>query len=172
MHIDIYIYITLGNYSTSLVKQSNGFIFCHATTINIFLLPQLICFLNTVGVAHCAVIEDRLYNYSNTGKPDPNMNIELVQTLRDRCPQGLHSDNTVDLDQGPSSSIKVDNSYYNQLLLNEGILQFDQDLASSGLTNTTVEARTKSSYEDFNKNFAEAIVKLQALGVLTGTGAD
>ncbi|PON37277.1 heme peroxidase, partial [Trema orientale] len=88
----------------------------------------------------------------NTGKPEPNMNIELIQTLRDRCPQGLLSNNTVDLDQGrPSISIKVDNSYYNQLLLNQGILQFDQDLASSGLTNTAVEAITKSSYEDFNK---------------------
>ncbi|PON39126.1 Peroxidase [Parasponia andersonii] len=124
---------------------------------------------HTVGVTHCGFIEDRLYNYNGTEKPDPNMNINLLQTLQSRCPQGLRSNNSIDLDQGTSSSFKVDNSYYNQLLSNKGILQVDQDLASSGQTSTTVEAIAKSSYEEFNKNFAEAIVKLQAVGVLVGT---
>ncbi|CAH1429650.1 unnamed protein product [Lactuca virosa] len=32
---------------------------------------------HTIGIAHCALFKDRLYNYKNTGKPDPSMDLSL-----------------------------------------------------------------------------------------------
>ncbi|XP_073138572.1 peroxidase 60-like [Henckelia pumila] len=68
--------------------------------------------------------------YDHTGEPDPTMDSTLRDTLMARCPQEADSDdNTVDLDQNTSSSTTVDNSYYQQILSNRGILQIDQELS-------------------------------------------
>ncbi|KZV17366.1 peroxidase 60-like [Dorcoceras hygrometricum] len=69
---------------------------------------------HTVGIAHCSLFLDRLYNFKNTGKPDPTMDSKLLATLRARCPQNATVDNTVNLDQNPLSSLTVDNSYSNK----------------------------------------------------------
>ncbi|PON83933.1 Peroxidase, partial [Trema orientale] len=123
---------------------------------------------HTVGVTHCSFIQDRLYNFRNTTKPDPTMNPTLVRVLRRRCPQRRSSgNNTINLDQNRFSSLTVDNSYYKQLLLNKGILRFDQDLASDRRTKNAVKLIAKSTYEEFNINFAQAIVKMQAVDVIT-----
>ncbi|PON75287.1 Peroxidase [Trema orientale] len=96
------------------------------------------------------------------------MNPTLVRTLRRRCPQRRSSgNNTINLDQNRFSSLTVDNSYYKQLLLNKGILQFDQVLASDRRTKNAVKLIAKSTNEDFNINFAQAILKMQAVDVIT-----
>ncbi|KAL7173937.1 hypothetical protein ACSBR2_033240 [Camellia fascicularis] len=67
---------------------------------------------HTVGVAHCSLFEDRLYNFQNSGKPDPTMNPVLLEMLKSRCLQNETVDNTADLDENPVSAYVVDNSYY------------------------------------------------------------
>ncbi|CAL5328089.1 unnamed protein product [Camellia sinensis] len=57
---------------------------------------------HTVGVAHCSLFEDRLYNFQNSGKPDPIMNLVLLEILKSRCPQNATVDNTADLDENPN----------------------------------------------------------------------
>ncbi|PWA37707.1 root hair specific 18 [Artemisia annua] len=52
-------------------------------------------------------------------------------------------------------------------MLHRGILRFDQELALDNLTNSTVAAIADSS--DFTVKFGEAMVKLGATEVLTGT---
>ncbi|RVW86723.1 Peroxidase 57 [Vitis vinifera] len=54
---------------------------------------------HTVGVTHCSLFKDRLYNFNNTGRPDPTMQLSLAFFLRLRCPQSSTVDNTVNLDQ-------------------------------------------------------------------------
>ncbi|CAI9761564.1 unnamed protein product [Fraxinus pennsylvanica] len=121
---------------------------------------------HTVGVAHCSLFQDRLYNFQNTGKPDPTMDTTLLNTLKKRCPQNSTVDSPVNLDQNPLSSMTVDNSYYRQIILHRGILQIDQELALDPLTNPTVAAIAKGF--DFSTRFGQALVKLGAVEVLTG----
>ncbi|XP_075480173.1 peroxidase 60-like [Primulina tabacum] len=122
---------------------------------------------HTIGVARCSTFQDRLYNFQNTGEPDPAMDSTLRDTLIARCPQGSDSDeNTVDLDQNASSSSTVDNSYYQQILSNRGILQIDQELALDQWTRPTVDAIAQGL--DFTTGFGEAMIKLGAVRVLTG----
>ncbi|XP_059627030.1 peroxidase 60 [Cornus florida] len=122
---------------------------------------------HTVGVAHCSLFKDRLYNFQNTGKPDPTMSPLLLMSLRLRCPQNAASDGTANLDQNPFSSLIVDNSYYRQIMLLKGVLQIDQELALDPLTNATVATIARGF--DFSTRFGQAMVKLGAVEVLTGT---
>ncbi|WOH08589.1 hypothetical protein DCAR_0728033 [Daucus carota subsp. sativus] len=125
---------------------------------------------HTVGVAHCSSFQDRLYNFNQTGGPDPTMNSVLLTTLRLRCPLNSSVNNTVNLDQGLLSSTVVDKSFYQQILLNKGILQIDQQLALDPLTKPRVTSVSTSM--DFQTRFGEAMVKMGGIQVLTGTDGE
>jgi peroxidase len=125
---------------------------------------------HTVGVTHCSVFQDRLYNFQNTGRPDPTMDSWLVKSLRLRCPQNSTGSTIVNLDQNPLSSSIVDNSFYRQILAHRGVLQIDQELALDPLTSSTVSAIARGF--DFSSRFGEAMVKLGAVEVLTGTAGE
>lgn len=128
-----------------------------------------VCFVggHTVGITHCSLFLDRLYNFRNTGKPDPTMDVSLLAAMTQRCPQNNGGvDNSVNLDQNPLSSMRVDNSYYRQIVLRRGILQIDQGLAVDPLSNQTVAAIAAGA--DFSTRFGQAMVKLGAVQVLTG----
>ncbi|GJW49456.1 peroxidase 60-like protein [Tanacetum coccineum] len=122
---------------------------------------------HTIGIAHCSLFQDRLYNFKNTGKPDPNMDRFLLSSLKRTCPQFSNVDRTANLDQNPFSSAVVDKSFYTQIMQRRGVLQIDQELALDSLTKSTVEAIARSA--DFNFKFGQAMVKLGATQVLTGT---
>ncbi|XP_022003571.1 peroxidase 60 [Helianthus annuus] len=121
---------------------------------------------HTIGVAHCSLFKDRLYNFNNTGEPDPTMDLGLLTWLRLVCPQNATVDSTANLDQNSSTSSTVDNSFYTQIMLHRGVLQFDQELALDPLTQSTVAAIAHS--DDFNTKFGQAMVKMGAIQVLTG----
>ncbi|PSR86477.1 Peroxidase [Actinidia chinensis var. chinensis] len=122
---------------------------------------------HSVGVAHCSLFQDRLYNYQNSGLPDRNMDPALLATLRAKCPQNETIDNTADLDQNPSSALAVDNSFYRQIFFRRGVLKFDQDLASDPQTQGLV-TRAAFGYS-FPYGFGQAMVKLGEVQVLTGS---
>ncbi|XP_030522474.1 peroxidase 60-like [Rhodamnia argentea] len=116
---------------------------------------------HTVGIAHCSLFQDRLYDFNGLGKPDPTMDPKLVAALRPRCPQSATLDNTVDLDQNPTSALVVDSSYYKQVLARRGVLQIDQELASDRRSKSLVA--TLANATDFSARFGRAMVKLGAL---------
>ncbi|XP_027069845.2 peroxidase 60-like [Coffea eugenioides] len=122
---------------------------------------------HTVGVAHCSLFQDRLYNFQNSGQPDNTMSPSLLFFLRTRCPQNATIDNTANLDQNPLSSSIVDNSYYQQIMLHRGVLQIDQELAQDPSTRGLVTAIAKGV--DFSTKFGQALINLGAVQVLTGT---
>ncbi|KAI7755276.1 hypothetical protein M8C21_002421, partial [Ambrosia artemisiifolia] len=122
---------------------------------------------HTIGATHCSFIKDRIYNFKNTGKPDPNMDWALLSSLRRTCPQNATVDRAANLDQNPFSSSVVDKSFYNQIMLHRGVLQIDQELAIDSLSKSTVATIASSS--DFTTKFGQAMVKLGAIQVLTGT---
>ncbi|GJW67728.1 peroxidase 60-like protein [Tanacetum coccineum] len=121
---------------------------------------------HSIGIAHCSLFKDRLYNFKNTGKPDPTMDSALLSSLRKTCAQNATIDRTANLDQNPYSSAVVDNSFYSQIIKRRGVLKFDQDVASDRLSKSTVARIARSS--NFNTKFGQAMVKLGAVQVLTG----
>ncbi|KAF5744880.1 peroxidase 60-like [Tripterygium wilfordii] len=122
---------------------------------------------HTIGIAHCAFFQNRLYNFNNTGKPDPTMPASLLAALMNTCPQNSASSGFANLDQNPASANIFDKSYYNQILSRRGVLEIDQELAQDPQTRGIVMAI--ASGNSFLTNFGNAMVKLGALEVLTGT---
>ncbi|XP_043701996.1 peroxidase 57-like [Telopea speciosissima] len=120
---------------------------------------------HTVGVAHCSSFQDRLYNYNNTGKADPTMNLNLLSNLKGTCMQNSTVDNTANLDQNTLSVNTFDNSYFVQIQQNKGILGIDQEIDLDTRTNGSV-ASFANSNSAFNAQFASAFVKMGAVNVL------
>jgi peroxidase len=122
---------------------------------------------HTVGVAHCEFFFHRLYNYSGTGQQDPNMAPSLASSLKSVCgPQLNGLGNTVALDQG--TEFVFDTSYYQQLKQNHGVMQIDQELTEDPTTSALVTSFSGQSTH-FDSRFAQAIVKMGNIGVLTGS---
>ncbi|KAJ6303320.1 hypothetical protein OIU77_017240 [Salix suchowensis] len=93
---------------------------------------------HSVGVAHCGLFENRLYDFKNTGNPDPD----------------------------PLKSSSVDKSFFEQIRLGNGILEVDQQLAVDSNTRFPV-ARIAGS-NDFSFQFGRAMIKLGAVDVKIG----
>ena len=50
---------------------------------------------HTIGRASCGSIQDRLFNYGGTGKPDPSLNAQYLNYLKRKCRWSL---DYIDLD--------------------------------------------------------------------------
>ncbi|GJY48992.1 peroxidase 60-like protein [Tanacetum coccineum] len=146
-----------GEVDTSIVATANQLFALKGltTTDMIYLLGG-----HSIGIAHCSLFKDRLYNFKNTGKPDPTMDLALLSSLRKTCAQNATIDRTANLDQNPYSSAVVDNSFYSQIIKRRGVLKFDQDVASDRLSKSTVARIARSSI--LTLNLGQAMVKLGA----------
>ncbi|PWA76218.1 heme peroxidase [Artemisia annua] len=68
---------------------------------------------HTIGTAACALFSYRLYNFSNTNAPDPDINQAFLPQLRALCPNGGNGLRRVALDTGSVNSFG--NSFYEEL---------------------------------------------------------
>lgn len=118
-----------------------------------------------IGITHCGFFQDRLYQ--NTIQFDPAMDQSLRKKLMGTCPSGTLTNNPTPLNQKPGHGDTVDNSFFGQLLKNRGILAIDQALSRHTTTNGTV-LELSSNATLFNIKLASAMLKLQAVEVLTG----
>ncbi|KGN64946.1 peroxidase 60 [Cucumis sativus] len=126
---------------------------------------------HTVGVSHCIFFKDRLYNYKNTGGPDPTIDDQLfLNDLQTQCPEDFGDENTVFLDQNRMSSFAVDNSFHRQISRRRGILEIDQQLALDPLTKDLV--LNVAFRSDFGFKFGQAMIKMGRFQVLTGSAGE
>ncbi|MED6119427.1 hypothetical protein PIB30_011792 [Stylosanthes scabra] len=123
---------------------------------------------HTIGRAHCRNFVNRLYNFNNTGNPDPTLNTSYLQTLRTICPQdGSGDNNLTNLDV--TTPNKFDNKYYSNLVSQEGLFQSDQELYSTPGADTITLVNTYSNdMHAFFDQFTDSIIKMGNISVLTG----
>jgi len=134
------------------------------TCISIF---ETIIGAHTFGRARCSTFNNRLYNFNNTGNPDPTLNTTYLATLRLICPQNATGNNLTNLDL--TTPDQFDNKYYSNLQQLNGLLQSDQELFSTTGADTIPIVNTFSSNQNtFFANFAASMIKMGNIGVLTG----
>ncbi|WJX27503.1 peroxidase [Trifolium repens] len=122
---------------------------------------------HTIGRSHCSLFVSRLYNFSNTGNPDPTLNTTYLQQLRSLCPNGGPGTPLANFD--PTTPDKFDKNYYSNLQLKKGLLQSDQELFStSGADTISIVNKFSADQKAFFENFAAAMIKMGNIGVLTG----
>ncbi|XP_010535898.1 PREDICTED: peroxidase 37-like [Tarenaya hassleriana] len=123
---------------------------------------------HTFGKNQCRFIMDRLYNFSNTGEPDPTLDRSYLRTLRQLCPQNGNLSALVDFDL--KTPTVFDNKYYQNLKVEKGLIQSDQELYSSPDATDTVplvDLYRKDQKAFFNA-FIEAMTRMGNITPLTG----
>ncbi|CAL5193562.1 unnamed protein product [Lathyrus oleraceus] len=122
---------------------------------------------HTFGRAQCRFFNQRLFNFSNTGKPDATLNSTYLATLQQNCPQNGNGNRINNLD--PSTPNNFDNNYFKNLLNNRGLLQTDQELFSTNgaATISTVNMFAKNQTAFFEA-FVQSMIKMGNIGPLVG----
>ncbi|GJN27677.1 hypothetical protein PR202_gb15719 [Eleusine coracana subsp. coracana] len=124
---------------------------------------------HTIGRARCALFSSRLSNFSATNSVDPTLDATLAVSLQTLCAGG-DGNQTTALDA--SSADVFDNHYYQNLLVERGLLSSDQGLFSSpdGIASTKELVQTYSSNrERFFCDFVKSMIKMGNISPLTGS---
>ncbi|OVA11154.1 Plant peroxidase [Macleaya cordata] len=129
---------------------------------------------HAIGLCHCGFFVDRLYNFRGSGRPDPDLDVDLLNELKMKCPRppanqvfNLSQDPTVFMNPSSNTNFKLDSAFYNSMLDGKSLLQLDQGLAYTDLTRQ-LATRYVNEPKVFRKKFAKAMIKLGNVGVLTG----
>ena len=128
-----------------------------------------------MGRTHCSYVEDRLYNYKNTGKQDPSMNSTIANQLRTFCPPRTkkgQSDPLVFLNPKSGSSYRFTNSYYLRINTHEAVLGVDQQLLYGDTSTLELVNEFAAGFEDFRQAFALSMSRMGSINVLTGKAGE
>jgi len=136
-------------------------------------LVKLTCWLwlyvcigaHTIGVGHCNLFSNRLFNFTGKGDQDPALNPTYANFLKTKC-QGL-SDTTTTVEMDPNSSTTFDNDYYPVLLQNKGLFTSDAALLTTKQSRNIVNELV--SQNKFFTEFSQSMKRMGAIEVLTGS---
>ncbi|KAL0306919.1 UNVERIFIED_CONTAM: Peroxidase 27 [Sesamum radiatum] len=122
---------------------------------------------HTIGVSHCSSFTNRLYNFTGRNDTDPSMDPNYIAALKRRCPP---ADTTTIVQMDPGSFKNFDTEYYTLIRKRRGLLQTDAALLNNNVTSAYVQLHSSSSgTSSFFKDFADSMVKMGQIGVLTGS---
>lgn len=116
---------------------------------------------HTIGRSTCGSIQNRLFNYKGTNKPDPSIDPQYLNYLQRKC---RWASEYIDLDG--TTPKKFDNMFYKNLQKKRGLLSTDQYLYSDSRTAPLVTALA-SQPDLFMYQFSVAMAKLGNVQVLT-----
>lgn len=119
---------------------------------------------HTIGVGHCNLFSNRLYNFTGKGDSDPSLNSTYAAFLRTKCKSLSDTTTTVEMD--PGSSLSFDSHYYSNLKLKDGLFQSDAALLTNCDASDLVDKLLVN--EEFFAKFGESMKRMGAVGVLTG----
>lgn len=126
---------------------------------------------HTFGRAQCLTFSHRLFDFNNTGSPDPTLNSTLLQNLQQLCPQDGNGSVLTNLDL--STPDAFDNKYFTNLQDQNGLLQTDQELLStSGADTIPIVNNFSANQTAFFESFVVSMIKMGNIGVLTGTDGE
>ncbi|KAK4398016.1 Peroxidase 27, partial [Sesamum angolense] len=122
---------------------------------------------HTIGVSHCSSFTTRLYNFTGRNDTDPSMDPNYIAALKRRCSP---ADTTTIVQMDPGSFKNFDTDYYTLIRKRRGLLQTDAALLNNNVTSAYVQLHSSSSgTSSFFKDFADSMVKMGQIGVLTGS---
>ncbi|KAI9180925.1 hypothetical protein LWI28_009465 [Acer negundo] len=123
---------------------------------------------HTIGVGHCNLFSNRLYNFTGKGDQDPSLNPTYAQFLKSKC-QSL-TDKTTIVEMDPNSSLNFDKNYFVILNQNKGLFQSDTALLTNkGARNI---AKELTNQDKFFTEFAQSMERMGDIGVVTGSSGE
>ena len=100
---------------------------------------------HAIGIGHCNLFSNRLFNFTGKGDQDPSLNPTYANFLKTKC-QGL-SDTTTTIEMDPNSSNTFDRDYYSILRQNKGLFQSDAALLTTKISRNIVNELVKQNKE-------------------------
>ncbi|CAL9127836.1 unnamed protein product [Musa textilis] len=117
---------------------------------------------HTIGSAKCSSFRNRIYN-------ETNIDASFANSTKANCPSSGGDDNLSPLDV--VTPAVFDNSYFQNLVSNKGLLHSDQRLYSGGSTDSLVTTYSEDM-DAFFSDFATAMVNMGNISPLTGTDGE
>ncbi|KAK2649295.1 hypothetical protein Ddye_016784 [Dipteronia dyeriana] len=123
---------------------------------------------HTIGIGHCNLFSNRLYNFTGKGDQDPSLNPAYAQFLKSKCRSLTDTTTTVEMD--PNSSLNFDKNYFVILNQNMGMFQSDAALLTNkGARTIAMELTTQAK---FFTEFAQSMKRMGNIGVVTGSSGE
>ncbi|WCJ32023.1 Peroxidase superfamily protein [Euphorbia peplus] len=123
---------------------------------------------HTIGIGHCFIIQNRLFNFTGKGDTDPSLDPFYAAQLKKKCRLGGDVNAVVEMD--PGSFKTFDKNYYNVVSKRRGLFQSDGALLNNAETKSYVLTQSFSNNGfTFSRDFSQSMVKMGYIGVLTGT---
>ncbi|KAH0469627.1 hypothetical protein IEQ34_001185 [Dendrobium chrysotoxum] len=122
---------------------------------------------HSVGMTHCSNIQDRLYNFNGTGRPDSSMDPNFLAQLKKKCPPGSKKNRKVYLNPASGRNYSFENSYYKRVLKHQAVFTEDQQMITT-TDGIRIAHEFAAGFEDLRKFFALSMTRMGGLGVLTG----
>lgn len=152
----------------SYVKQHISFS-CSIYLTELYML-SIFTGSHTIGISHCSSIDTRINNFTGRGDADPSMDRNYVTALRRRCPPG---DASSIIQMDPGSSQNFDTGYFSGIASRRGLFESDAALLNNAVTSRYVQQHsTASGQSSFLSDFANSMVKMGGIGVLTGNAGE
>ncbi|XP_047328829.1 peroxidase 27-like [Impatiens glandulifera] len=123
---------------------------------------------HTIGVGHCNLFSNRLYNFTGKGDQDPSLNPTYAAFLKTKCLTVTDTVTTVEMD--PNSSLTFDADYYSVVLQKKGLFQSDAALITNQQSKKIVGELVSGA--KFTVEFAQSMKRMGAIGVLTGNDGE
>ncbi|KZV38034.1 peroxidase 43-like [Dorcoceras hygrometricum] len=126
---------------------------------------------HTIGTTACFFMGQRLYTFSAESGSDPSINPGFLPELKTACPQSGDINVRLPIDRGSPQTF--DKQILQNIMSGFAVLQSDASLYQDGATKSVVDSYLGilspllgPSFED---DFANSMVKMGRIGVLTGT---
>ncbi|KAG8387004.1 hypothetical protein BUALT_Bualt03G0208100 [Buddleja alternifolia] len=120
---------------------------------------------HTIGTSQCSSFSTRLYNFTGVGDTDPALDSNYIAQLRRKCSP---TDTTKFVEMDPGSFRTFDQGYYAQVAKRRGLFTSDSALLSDPETRAYVRLQATSKGSTFFQDFANSMVKMGKIDVLTG----
>nr|XP_010931155.1 peroxidase 1 [Elaeis guineensis] len=119
---------------------------------------------HTIGHSLCSSFSDRLYNFTGHLDLDPTIDPTYVPELKCECKP---NDNTTRVEMDPGSAFNFDLGYYKGVARRRGLFTSDDTLLDNPETKAYIERQVMATPDEFFKDFAESMVKMGRIQVLT-----
>ncbi|TYK07091.1 peroxidase 27-like [Cucumis melo var. makuwa] len=124
---------------------------------------------HTIGVSHCTSFSNRLYNFTGKGDADPKLDKYYAVALKKKCKP---NDQKKIVEMDPGSFKTFDHSYYTLVSKRRGLFQSDSALLDDPDTKAYVQLQARTRGATFAADFAESMINMGNIGVLTGTDGE
>lgn len=139
--------------------------------VSLNLIMYISAAAHTIGTTACFFMTKRLYNFSPNGGSDPSINPNFLPELKATCPENGNVNVRLAMDRGSGEAF--DSQILQNIRSGFAVLQSDANLYGDETTRRVVDSYfgilSPFLETSFEADFANAMVKMGRIGVLTGS---